>query len=616
MNRRFLLCWLLILPGLACVKRPVDYEREHARSLAPRQVEASATAAPEAPRRMLRVRVYADADYRRQVLRWEQGIGVQLRRASEVVQGSLGVAFELESVRPWERPSAGPELDTALKQLEVLDAGEDVDLVIGLVSALPVFSASQHELGKARMFGRHCVLRGMENPEEHLQLEALFKHLPDGERDALYRDRKLHKETSVLLHEWAHTLGAFHVRNTHWMMSAGYEPSQSAFAPQTLQLLGVSLRHVPDGRRGGEAQRAWARELKATLSSLSGPDWEGPERDSVSAFLDRVLAGEAVLTEEGPPPLSPEDRQRLDEVLALDRQGRVELAAQLLEPLAQRRLLDERVQVMACYLATRVSPKLPSTRERCEATAARFPQQPAPLMNLAVLHLNSGTPAEAQPYLLRVRQQLEARPAVDAAQWSDLASLFQSASCVTWAEQAAAKAPGAQGTDEVLAWAQRTRRWTGLPEDSTRSGVPVEREGDFVRATQEVQSLLEKGAAAQARTRLTRLSKDFPRASGTRVLQCELALVSGQPAPARALCREAVAAHDEAVQAHLYLAVIASRTAAGGDARKHLERVVDLAPEFTDAWRMLAEQYRAAGQTQPLQELRERYRARFSRELR
>ncbi|MFY0523034.1 tetratricopeptide repeat protein [Archangium gephyra] len=391
------------------MKRPVDYEREYARTLVPKRLENASQAPSSSPRRTLRVRVYADADYRSQVLRWEPGIEAQLRRATDVVEGQFGVVFEVDSTRKWDRAGGSQDLETALNQLEALDAGEDVDLVIGLVSALPIFTTSHHQLGVARPFGRHCILRGMDNPEEHKALLSVFTHLPDQERETLYRERKLHKETSVLLHEWAHTLGVFHVQDSHWMMHPSYEPAQAAFAPQTQQHLALSLRHLPQGRRDREAQQAWARELKALLTATVWPDWEGADKESALAWTERALSGQAPLGPEPASPILPADRRRIDEVIALDKQGRVEVAAQQFEPLVQRYPRDEQVQVMACYLAVRAAPKLPATRERCESTLSRFPEQVPILMNLAMLHLQSGSHAEAQALLVKARRQLEAQ---------------------------------------------------------------------------------------------------------------------------------------------------------------------------------------------------------------
>lgn len=607
---------LLLLGGSGCVKRPVDYEREYARTLAPKRLENTSAQASSGPRRTLRVRIYADADYRAQVLRWEPAIEAQLRRASEVVGGPLGVVFEVDSTRVWKRPGTTQDLESALKELEALDRGEDVDLVIGLVSALPVFTVSHHELGLARMFGRHCVLRGMDSPEEYKAFLEIFPHLPDSEREALYRERKLHKETSVLLHEWAHTLGVFHVQDSRWMMHPGYEPSQAAFAPQTLQHMALSLHHLPQARRSQEAQQAWARDLEALLTGTVWPEWEGPDKQAALAWTKRVLAGREPLGPETPSPLLPADARRLDEVMALDKQGRVEVAAQQLEPLVQRYPRDERVQVMACYLAVRTAPKLQATRERCESLAERFPNEVSLQMNLAMLHLQAGNPTEAQATLVKTREMLEAQHQTRPELWAHLAGLFRNAACVTWAEQAAAKAPGNADAAEVLTWATQTRRWTGLPSDPSVSGVPVEREGTFIRSVKELEGQLDQDTGGRVRTQLATLSREYPRTAMVQVLQCELSLRSGQLAPARTACRKALAIHEETIQAHFILGWLAANTHAGEEARTHLERVIALEPAHPDAWRMLAEQYRTAGKSRELKELQEHYRARFSRELR
>ena len=210
----------------------------------PRAAAASAPAveavAPSValPSRALRVRVYADAEHRAQVLHWERGFEAWLQRASAAVREPLGVTFTLESARAWDRrgsPGSEASLEPVLDALEALDAGEDVDLVVGLVSAPSAFSESQHELGFARVLGRHCVLRGISG--------------------AVPVEARRHLEVSTLLHEWAHTLGAFHVRDARGWMAPKYDAAQSGFAPRTLALLEVGLRHLPRARVEGTASQ-------------------------------------------------------------------------------------------------------------------------------------------------------------------------------------------------------------------------------------------------------------------------------------------------------------------------------------------------------------------------
>ncbi|MFY2561032.1 hypothetical protein ACN469_25750 [Corallococcus terminator] len=602
--------------GLSCVKRPVDYAREHARTLAPAKLESSSQASA-GPVRKLRVRVYADADYREQVLRWRSSVVSQLQRASAVVRGPLGVVFELESTREWAHRGVEGELEGSLAALELEDPGEDVDLVVGFVSTLKFFSSAHHELGMARMFGRHCVLREMGNPEEVRAIMEALIHLPQNERQTLYQERKAHKETSVFLHEWAHTLGAFHVRNSHWMMYPRYAPNQAAFGSQTLALLATSLRHVSAGRRDDEAARAWATELGAQLAATSSPDWEGPEKEAVVEWLAKVREGRAPLAQhQSKDSMSPEDRRRLDEVLALDKEGRVEVAAQQMAPLARRYSGDVRLQVLACYLDTRVAPKLPATREKCEAVAEKFPTEAASLLQLAVLDLQQEHHLEAQGHLVRARQRMEANPGTQPEVWGDLAALFKQTSSLTWAEQATQKAGGGAWAEPLRAWASQTRRWMALPVDVSVSGVAVEREGELIRAAKDVTTYLDKGQAGKAQARLAWLKREFPNAAVRHVVDCEVHLRAGRTGPARTACRRAVAAHEEAVQAHFLLGLLASTSGPREEARTHLERVVALEPLHREAWRLLAEQYRAVGMAEALKTLQGQYRERFAQELR
>lgn len=608
--------WGCVL-GVSCAKRPVDYAREQARTLAPAKLESASSQPSTGPVRKIRVRVYADSDYREQVVRWRSSVVSQLQRASSVMQGQLGVVFELESTREWEHRGVEGELEGSLTALEQRDPGEDVDLVVGFVSALKLFSAAQHELGMARLFGRHCVLREMGNAEEVRAIMEGLVHLPQDERQTLYEERKAHKETSVFLHEWAHTLGAFHVRNSHWMMYPNYAPNQAAFTPQTLALLKTSLRHVPAGRRDDAAARAWATELGEQLASTSSPDWEGPEKEAVVEWLAKVREGKAPLVAHQPQaPLPPEDKRRLDAIIALEKAGRVEVAAQQLEPLARRHPEHFLVQSLACYLDTRVAPKLPATREKCEAVAEKFPSEPAPLFQLTNQALQQGQHLEAQGQLVRARQRMEANPATPPEFWGDLAAFFKETSSVTWAEQALEKAGNDSRTETLRTWARQARRWKALPVDASVSGVAVEREGEFIRAAKEVEEALDKGQAAKAQARLTWLRREFPRAPVLHVLDCEGHMRAGRTGPAKAACRQAVAAHEEAVQAHFILGWLASTSGPREEARSHLERVVALEPVHQQAWQMLAEQYRAAGMTEALKTLQGRYREQFAQDLR
>ena len=105
---------------------------------------------------------------------------------------------------------------------------------------------SFHELGRARVLGRHVVLRTMDDVGELRALEG-FDTLEPTERSRLYQQRKRHKETAVLLHELGHCLGALHTREPAELMHPQYTSDMQSFAPENLELMG----YVVDDRVAG-----------------------------------------------------------------------------------------------------------------------------------------------------------------------------------------------------------------------------------------------------------------------------------------------------------------------------------------------------------------------------
>jgi hypothetical protein len=86
-----------------------DMQRDYARTLRPADIEAppaAPAATPAAAVRTFRVRLYADAGYQRQTLRWREKLLAQLERANRVLEPLFGVRLAAESVRAWESPEA------------------------------------------------------------------------------------------------------------------------------------------------------------------------------------------------------------------------------------------------------------------------------------------------------------------------------------------------------------------------------------------------------------------------------------------------------------------------------------------------------------------------------
>lgn len=227
----------------ACGPAAVDVQTTFARALKPVELRAASTATTADPL-FLRVRAYADSGYRAHADDWRDRIEQQVRRATAVLEGEFGVRLELESVRSWDRTRTDVEIRDALDELVRADPSFDVDWVVGFVGPLPEDrSASYDILGIARPFGRHLVVRAMQTSGDLERIDEWYDELSPEDRSAFARARRVHRETAVFLHEWAHTLGAVHECDSSWIMSKRYGILESRFSPESGQLVRIGLAH-------------------------------------------------------------------------------------------------------------------------------------------------------------------------------------------------------------------------------------------------------------------------------------------------------------------------------------------------------------------------------------
>src|SRR5512140_2462176 len=204
-----------------------DIQRDYARTQLPAPLAPRAATA--APARPLAVRILVDEDYRSEILRWSDRVQAQIARANQVLEPQFGVRLVVKELRPWSRTGRGKALGATLADLEAEEPGGDVDWVVGFVSSTGMISGAPEQIGMARYFGTHLVLRGMVDSAEGERYRRTLDALPEAERDALLRERELHRETAVFLHEWAHTLGAIHEKDPESLLNPHYAPTARAF---------------------------------------------------------------------------------------------------------------------------------------------------------------------------------------------------------------------------------------------------------------------------------------------------------------------------------------------------------------------------------------------------
>ena len=222
-------------------KSPVTREREAAGHIAPTGLDLTPAVPHTAEPRSIRVRVYADSDYRGLVMRWQVRLRAQIGRLNAVVGPVFNVKFEIESLHSWDRSHVGVAFDPILKELAALDPAREVDLVLGLVTPARGVVTSIHQLGEAYTPGRYMVLRGMDDEQEGLAIDRQYHLLSEDERQKLYSDRKGHKEVVLFLHEWGHSAGLLHEEERSMIMNPAYDPRQAAFSAFDKQVLALFI---------------------------------------------------------------------------------------------------------------------------------------------------------------------------------------------------------------------------------------------------------------------------------------------------------------------------------------------------------------------------------------
>lgn len=256
------------------------------------EVEPGGATGPAVP---VKLRVWADQDYRK-LPRWKVRARALIERANEYLAASFGIELEPE-FKDWERQGdGGDHPDAVLEQLQRHDPGEGADWVLGFTGALPRFSTSQHDLGFAALHGKHMVLRHDDLTAELAYLRQELRDRPKKTRELIIEDRRRHKEVAVLLHEWAHTLGAIHERGGGQLMRQEYDYQAHGFSPMTVRIirLGLKLRRAETA----EEQRVAAEALVSELETMNWPGVEPTERQQILELVRYRLAAAAAITGE------------------------------------------------------------------------------------------------------------------------------------------------------------------------------------------------------------------------------------------------------------------------------------------------------------------------------
>jgi tetratricopeptide (TPR) repeat protein len=557
------------LAALAGCRSATDIQRDQAQALRPASVAGGAEV-QAAGVRVLRARLHADDGYRARVLRWRERIAAQLERANRLLEAQFGIRLAVVSVEPWSHADDASRLEASLEALVAADPGDDVDWVIGFVPSADALPLADGNLGVAVPFGRHVVLRAMGSAVEADGIERSFDRLSQAERDALRRELLLHREDAVLLHEWAHTLGALHERSPDALMSPRYGRRLARFSAESAELVRLGLAHR-DSADPGE-RSAWAAAYEAAVER-SGQAWDADTREQALAAARRFF-GAAWFGAPPAPAGAP---------------GRA-----------------------ACLSEARRTPLADATRDACRAAVAPG-EGPDALLALAdeLVGLRAG-PA-AVTVMALAEPALEARRTPPST-WLRLAQLQARADACGAAERSLLRAGGHPAAAVVQHDCARLRARVGLPAGA--AALPPEREPVYVAAMEEALHLLGQGHHDRALERVRRLERDFPGAGGPALVACAVRDEQKRRREARQACLAAAAAAPGSPRPLLALGEVAIAERRYSDAAEHLRRALELDGSTGLAWSRLALAYQRLPDRPALEALQARYLERFGMPLR
>jgi len=564
--------------------------------------------------RAAKLRVWADAEYRAQNVRWQHAFEEQLDGANQVLLPMLGIRLEPD-YRAWDRQAPGGTLEDALDALVAADPGDDVVWVVGLTSSLSLVTPTFEELGLAHLAGRHVVVRGHADLEERKAYERAFPSLDLEEREAVLEARRRHKTTTVLLHELAHSLGALHELDPESVMNATYSHLASTISDRDRDLMQIVLedRLKPPAERD---TRATAQRLLALLE-VEWPGWPANERAQAVMVLRGHLGAAAPAGIAGIlPPAAGDDVHRAEDQLAA---GRPTDALAILEPLIAVYPAHAALRVLACKAEIArggiKSAKATTTCDRAAGMSASI----EPAIEIAALRLAAGDARAAGATLVSSEPRIAELPPDKAkAAWLALAARYRELGAITWAEAAVAKA-GVTGDGDagISAWAATTRVRYGVPRDGARWKLTPPDEPAALAAVQGVLSRINTNKFDAAVKEASAAETRWPALPGLLAARCDLELRRGAAGAARQYCDRAIAQGGSSwalyLRGVLELQGTSQAATAAGIAR--LRAAIELDPQLAQAWRTLGKALARIGATAELDKLAADYRARFNMTL-
>lgn len=591
---------------LACIP---DYRQEAIRSLTPESTFDEDRRRPGRVYRMLPIRVWADQEVRK-VGRWKHRIEAYVGRANNGL-AEFGIQLRIAAIEPWRREADPADTRAMLDELHRLDAGEGVEWVMGVVAASGGYRID-HRIGGSVLFSKHFVMREAAEFQEYDALRNSDLALSEEDLDTLYRKRMAHRSTVILLHEWAHTLGAMHTRSSDWIMSPTYFTSALQFSEPNRRIVELMLEHRLEGSADLTCFKAHREQLAALDTAALHPD----EVEQQRAWLDQIIASLSTPPAEAPveprpvaaDQLTRAEAESLEQALRLVQAGRTDQAMASVEAVLAAHPDVPRVALIACAIQREVDASDPRTGLLCER-AARLNPHVAPAHYALAAHYH--TVGEHRKALVAVVRAAESVDADTPGRYVVmLAALLVDLDLPILAGRLAERFPEDPEAQAACKRARQAIMRSGL---HPAEAVPAPQRPDYIRRMRRAYQAFTRDRPSRAAALARALRRDYPEVAGPLTVLCEAHRIQNKLGLARRECRRAIEIHPEASLAHFSLGLISMMQRRTVSAEVQFMRTIELDPDFNSVYAMLAMLYKQTRKPKKLADIRRRFRKRFSK---
>lgn len=561
--------------------------------------------------RPLKLRAYADPAVRTSAT-WKADLGDEIDYANQLLTPLLGVKLVLESAKDWD-PGLPPA--TALPALVELDEGRDVAWVLGLVGADEQASKAFSELEAAEPLGHHLVMRVWADEPETAAVAATLPDLSEAQRAEVIGAHHRHKQTVVLLHALAASLGAVAEVDTESIQNPTYSPRAHGVGDRTRALLQLAI----DARLTDVAPDVIAGSLLTAIEAAPWAGWIPADVGEVTAKLHATIDARASgKTAVGVPASAAAQFARIEELAK--RQDLYNAGAEL-DNLLAAYPGNAAMHQLKCKLllaGSGVPPTAPgitapATRAACTRATELAPGDPEPHLLVGEALAGVGDLPGARAELELAAAKITNLPGGAPEAWHRIVAVYSAMGALTWSEEALLAAGLA--TDPAAADIAQKRARYGIPKGGP---VPPAQEGALVAAIRGALDLVYASKFPEAEAALAAAAKQWPRAAGVAAARCDLGLRAGHVPEARTQCSKALALDPHDSWALYLAAVIALQDPSGASTRAGIAKLVAalaVDPDLQQAWRTLGKAYERGRNAAALAKLRVDYAAKFGQNL-